>query len=121
MNAALYTYHGIQYTYADLQAAYRRQQDETHKAIDCGNYQAACDITHKDVREYLPQMTAPERAAPERSCTTGHNRTLTAPRKCGIIKAIRRHLRRWKRKQEGKTMKKQYFIHIFNALKDIDK
>jgi hypothetical protein len=67
MNAALYTYHGIQYTYADLQAAYRRQQDETHKAIDSGNYAAACDINNKDVREYLPQMTAPERSG-----TTGH-------------------------------------------------
>lgn len=89
MNATLYTYHNIKYTYADLQAAYRRQQDETHKAIDSGNYAAACDITKKDVREYLPQMTAQERSG-----TTGHNRTLTAPRKCGIIKAIRRHLRR---------------------------
>lgn len=97
MNATLYTYHGIQYTYADLQAAYRRQQAETHKAIDCGNYAAACDINNKDVREYLPQMTAPERSG-----TTGHNQTLTTRRKCGIIKAMRRHLRRWKRKQEGK-------------------
>ena len=34
---------------------------------------------------------------------TGDNRTLTPRRKCGIIKAIRRHVRRWKRKQEGKT------------------
>lgn len=92
MNATLYSYRNIKYTYADLQAAYRKQQDETHKAIDSGNYQAACDITSKDVREYLPQMTAPERSG-----TTGHNRTLTAPRKCGIIKAIRRHLSRGKR------------------------
>lgn len=67
MNATLYRYHGIAYTYADLQAAYRRQQDETHKAIDSGDYVAACDITKKDVREYLPQMTAPERSG-----TTGH-------------------------------------------------
>ena len=58
MNATLYRYRGIQYTYADLQAAYRRQQAETHKAIDSGNYAAACDINNKDVREYLPQMTA---------------------------------------------------------------
>lgn len=35
---------------------------------------------------------------------TGDKRTLTPRRKCGIIKAIRRHVRRWKRKQEGKTM-----------------
>lgn len=44
------------------------------------------------------------RAAPERSGTTGHNQTLTPRRKCSIIKAIRRHVRRWKRKQEGKKM-----------------
>lgn len=67
MNATLYTYRNIKYTYADLQAAYRRQQAETHIAIDSGNYAAACDITRKDVREYLPQMSAPERSG-----TTGH-------------------------------------------------
>ena len=37
---------------------------------------------------------------------TRDKRTLTPRRKCGIIKAIRRHVRRWKRKQEGKTMKR---------------
>ena len=46
------------------------------------------------------------RAAPIQSVQTGYNCTLTVPRKCGIIKAIRRHVRRWKRKQEGKTMKR---------------
>jgi hypothetical protein len=35
---------------------------------------------------------------------TGDKKTLTAPRKCGIIKAIRRHVRRMK-KTGGKTMK----------------
>lgn len=35
---------------------------------------------------------------------TGDKMTLTPRRKCGIIKAIRRHVRRWKRKQEVKTM-----------------
>jgi hypothetical protein len=45
------------------------------------------------------------RGEPEQSAQTGYNQTLTEPRKCGIIKAIRRHVRRWKRKQEGKTMK----------------
>lgn len=45
------------------------------------------------------------RAAPE-PIETGDKRTLTPRRKCGIIKAIRRHVRRWKRKQEGKTMKR---------------
>lgn len=105
MNATLYTYHGIRYTYADLQAAYRQRQEETHKAIDSGDYQAACNVNYKDVREYLPQMTAPERAAPKRSGTTGHNQTLTDRRKSGIIKAIRRHLRR-KIKMEVSKMDK---------------
>lgn len=45
------------------------------------------------------------RAAPEQ-IETGDKRTLTPRRKCGIIKAIRRHVNRWKRKQEGKTMKR---------------
>lgn len=44
------------------------------------------------------------RAAPEQ-IETGDKRILTPRRKCDIIKAIRRHVRRWKRKQEGKTMK----------------
>ena len=35
---------------------------------------------------------------------TGDKRTLTPCRKCGIIKAIRRYVNRWKQKQEGKTM-----------------
>jgi hypothetical protein len=43
------------------------------------------------------------RAAPEQ-IETGDKRTLTPRRKCGIIKAMRRHVRRWKRKQEEKTM-----------------
>lgn len=46
------------------------------------------------------------RGEPERSAQTGYNQTLTKPRKRGIIKAIQRHVRRWKQKQEGKTMKK---------------
>ena len=96
MNATLYVYHGIQYTYADLQAAYRRQQAETHKAIDSGNYAAACDINNKDVREYLPQMTAPERSGTTRQQKSDKN-ALTQRQKCGIIKAIWRHLHRWKK------------------------
>lgn len=43
------------------------------------------------------------RAAPE-PIETGYKTTLTRRGKCGIIKAIRRYLRRWKQKQEGKTM-----------------
>lgn len=64
MDATLYRYHGIAYTYADLQAAYRWQQAETHKAIDSGNYAAACDINNKDVREYLPQIAKPQHIMP---------------------------------------------------------
>ena len=44
-----------------------------------------------------------DKPAPEQ-IETGDKRTLTPRRKCGIIKAITRHVRRWKRKQEGKTM-----------------
>jgi hypothetical protein len=96
MNATLYTYRGIQYTYADLQAAYRRQQAETHKAIDCGNYAAACDINNKDVREYPPQMTAPEMSRPAASSQA--TKTETKPQQikparksifgiiCGLLK-----------------------------------
>lgn len=105
MNATLYTYRNIKYTYADLQAAYRRRQEETHEAIDSGNYQLAIEINCKDVRKYLPQM-----AAPERSGTTGHNRTLTARKKCGIIKSIKRCIRRVKRNQEVKKMKNNFTL-----------
>lgn len=83
---------------------YRRQQLAAAALIDSGNY------TAEQVAEVFgwikPKRKPPERAAPERSGATGYNRTLTAPKKCGIIKVIKRHLRRWKRKQEGKTMNK---------------
>lgn len=76
-------------------------------------YNASCAARAAEIErimwEQYPEIMrslygSPERAAPERSGTTGHNQTLTAPRKCGIIKAIRRHLRRVKRNQEEKTM-----------------
>lgn len=57
MNTTLYTYHGIQYTYADLQAAYMRRLDATEKAIDAEQYAKASEIIRTDVREYLPQIT----------------------------------------------------------------
>lgn len=60
------------------------------------------------------------RAAPERSGTTGHNRTLTAQAKFGIIKMmIRRHLRRRKRKQEGNTMKKYAVYTHYDSNKNV--
>lgn len=57
------------------------------------------------------------RGEPEQSAQTGHNQTLTPRRKCCIIKAIRRHVRRWKRKQEGKKMKK-YIVREFRTAPD---
>lgn len=79
-------------------------------------YAARAEQIKREQWEQFPEIMrslygSPERAAPERSGTTGHNQTLTKPRKRGIIKAIRRHIRRWKQKQEGKTMKnaKNYF------------
>ena len=56
MNATLYTYHGIQYTYADLQRAYIRRLEATEKAIDAEQYAKASEIIRTDVREYLPQI-----------------------------------------------------------------
>jgi hypothetical protein len=48
------------------------------------------------------------RSAPTESAQTGHNQTLTAPQKCGIIKVmIRRYVRR-KKQQEVKKMAKMY-------------
>lgn len=84
--------------------AYRQQQLAAAALIDSGDY------TAEQIAEVFgwikPKHKPTEQAAPERSGTTGHNQTLTAPRKCGIIKAIRRYIRRVKRKQEGKTMKR---------------
>ena len=60
------------------------------------------------------------RAAPERSGTdrqqTGDKNALTPRKKCGIIKAIRRHVRRSKRKQEGKKNGEQqhYIKTVYN-------
>lgn len=77
---------------------YRRQQLAAAALIDSGNY------TAEQVAEVFgwikPKRKPPERAAPERSGATGYNRTLTPRRKCGIIKAIKRYLRRMKKKQE---------------------
>lgn len=95
MTETLYTYHGIQYTYADLQRAYIRRLEATEKAIDSEQYAKASEIIRTDVREYLLQIADRQQ--------TGDKRTLTPRRKCGIIKAIKRCVRRWKRKQEGKA------------------
>lgn len=68
---------------------YRQQQLAAAALIESGDYTA-------EQIAAIYGWTA--RAAPERSGTTGHNQTqtLTPRRKCGIIKAIKRHVRRWK-------------------------
>ena len=74
--------------------AYRQQQLRAAELIEQG-------ATAEQIAEVYGWTKS--RAAPEQ-IETGDKRTLTPRRKCGIIKAIRRHVRRWKRKQEGKTM-----------------
>lgn len=96
----LYRYHSITYTYDELRKAHRRQQLAIQAAIDCGDYNAACEAANLDTREFLPQIAKQQ---------TGDKRTLTPRRKCGIIKAITRHVNRWKQKQEGKIMKAYYY------------
>lgn len=73
--------------------AYRQQQLAIAAAIESGDYNKASDLLRQDIRTF---------AEPEQSAQTGHNQTLTPRRKCGIIKAIKRYVRRWKRKQEVK-------------------
>lgn len=79
--------------------AYRQQQLAIAAAIERGDYDHASDLLRQDVRTFA-------QPPPEQSGTTGHDTTLTRAQKCAIIvkKAIRRHVRRWKRKQEEKTM-----------------
>ena len=72
--------------------AYRKQQLQAARLIEQG-------ATAEQVASVYG-WTA--RGEPEQSAQTGHNQTLTPRRKCGIIKAIKRYVRRWKRKQEGK-------------------
>jgi hypothetical protein len=76
---------------------YREQQLAISAAIDSGDYGKASDLLRQDLQKFAQ--------SPTESAQTGHNQTLTRRAKCGIIKAIRRHVRRWKRKQEEKTMK----------------
>lgn len=47
---------------------YRKQQLAIAAAIESGNYNKASDLLRRDLRTFA----APERAAPERSGTTGH-------------------------------------------------
>lgn len=101
--------------------AYQWKQTAFGAAIDRGLYNLATQIDEINTADFsggIPwyivraianeqQRLAPNksRAAPEQT-ETGDKRTLTPRRKCGIIKAIRRHVRRWKRKREGKATKR---------------
>lgn len=99
--------------------AYQWKQEAFGAAVDRGLYNLASQIDETNTADFsggIPwyiiraiadgqQRLTPIKSPPEQSGTTGHNQTLTPRRKCGIIKAIRRHVRRWKRKQEGKKMK----------------
>lgn len=96
-----YRYKSIIYNYDDLRKAYRAKQLAIQSAIDCEEYEKACSAADIDVREYLPQIARNE---PEQ-IETGDKRTLTEPRKCGIIKTIRCILRhKIKNRRRNKTM-----------------
>ena len=82
--------------------AYRKQQLEIAAAIDSGDYDRASDLLRQDVQTFA-------QPPPERSGTTGHYQTLTRRRKCGIIKLIRRKLRRAKIARRDKPMKNYEF------------
>ena len=73
---------------------YRARQRAVMAAIDSGDYVKASELAWRDVRTF---------AQPERSTETGDKKTLTPRRKCGIIKAIKRHVRRWKKKRNEKA------------------
>lgn len=79
--------------------AYRQKQLAAAALIESGHYTAE---QIAEIYGWTKSHAAPER--PE----TSDKMTLTPRRKCGIIKAMRRYIRRWKRKQDGKTMKKLY-------------
>lgn len=72
--------------------AYRQQQ-----------LKAAALIEQGAAAEQVAAVYGWIRGEPEQS-ETGDKRTLTPRRKCGIIKAIRRYVNRWKQKQEEKKM-----------------
>ena len=80
--------------------AYRAQQLAAAALIDSGDY------TAEQVAEVYGWI---EPKPPDRSGTSGHKKTLTAPTKCGIIKLIRRKLRRVKNTRRAKTMKNYEF------------
>lgn len=70
--------------------AYRQQQIATDRLIEQGA-----------TAEQIAAVYGWIRGEPEQP-ETGDKRTLTPRRKCGIIKAIKRHVRRWKRSRREK-------------------
>ena len=87
--------------------AYRQQQLTAARLIEQGA-----------TAEQVAAVYGWIRGEPEQ-IETGDKRTLTRRGKCGIIKAIRRQVRRWKRKQEGKTMKKYAVYTHYDSNKSV--
>lgn len=81
--------------------AYRKQQLQAAELIEQG-------ATAEQIAEVYGWTKT--RADPE-PIETGDKRTLTQRRKCGIIKAMRRYIHRWKQKQEGKKMLKIQWLN----------
>lgn len=84
--------------------AYRQQQLRVAALIEQG-------ASREEIAAVLGWTTPPKKQPdPPPDTKTGDKRALTPQRKCGIIKAIKRHVRRWKRKQEGKKMKNNFTL-----------
>ena len=77
---------------------YRAQQHAIAAAIYSGDYSRASDLLRQDLQEFA-------QPPPTTTAKTGHNKTLTPRRKCGIIKAIRRYIRRRKKSANRRKRK----------------
>lgn len=77
---------------------YRQKQLAAAALIESGSYTAE---QIAEIYGWTKSRTAPERSE------TGDKRTLTPRQKCGIIKAMRRYIRRRKRKQKENRREKQ--------------
>lgn len=74
---------------------YRAQQHAIAAAIYSGDYSKASDLLRQDLQEFA-------QPPPTTTAKTGHKKALTPRRKCGIIKAIRRYIRRRRKKNRRK-------------------
>lgn len=97
--------------------AYRQQQLAAARLIEQG-----ADA------EQVAEVYGWIRGEPERSGTTGHNQTMTVPRKCGIIQIARHVCRRIRKHRRAKTMKNTAEVlndtiraQIENAEKELEK